>query len=148
SWPPRTASRSRCATSSGLRLTSSRRWESSWSRPTSSTISRWRGGEGVPSPGLERPGLGTPGGRSDDSGVQERNVEENSERATRADGSPGAAPRPDETRREVERGLRFAHVMLAVNQEQGSEAVAYVQALADLLVQKGIIRHEELEAPL
>lgn len=49
---------------------------------------------------------------------------------------------------EVERGLRFAHVMLSVNQEQGNEAVAYVQALADLLMQKGIIRHQELEAPL
>src|SRR5207302_6043523 len=49
---------------------------------------------------------------------------------------------------EVERGLRFAHVMLSVNQEQGSEAVAYVQALADLLVAKGIIEQDELDAPL
>jgi len=49
---------------------------------------------------------------------------------------------------EIERGLRFAHVMMSVNQDQGNEAVAYVQALADLLVEKGIIQHEELEAPL
>jgi Fe-S-cluster containining protein len=58
------------------------------------------------------------------------------------------AARPDDERQEIERGLRFAHVMLTVNQEQGSEAVAYVQALADLLVRKGIIQHEELEGPL
>jgi Fe-S-cluster containining protein len=49
---------------------------------------------------------------------------------------------------EVERGLRFAHVMMSVNQDQGNEAVAYVQALADVLVAKGILTHEELEEPL
>lgn len=51
-------------------------------------------------------------------------------------------------RDETERGLRFAHVMLSVVQDQGNEAVAYVQALADLLVQKGVIGAEELEEPL
>ena len=35
---------------------------------------------------------------------------------------------------EVERGLQFTHVMMSVNQDQGNEAVAYVQALADVLV--------------
>jgi Fe-S-cluster containining protein len=49
---------------------------------------------------------------------------------------------------EIERGLRFAHVMMSVNQDQGNEAVAYVQALADVLVEKGILQHEELEEPL
>jgi len=49
---------------------------------------------------------------------------------------------------EVERGLRFTHVMMSVNQDQGNEAVAYVQALADVLVEKGILKHEELEEPL
>lgn len=49
---------------------------------------------------------------------------------------------------EIERGLRFAHVMMSVNQDQGNEAVAYVQALADVLVEKGILKHEELEEPL
>jgi len=49
---------------------------------------------------------------------------------------------------EVERGLRFTHVMMAVNQDQGNEAVAYVQALADVLVEKGILRQEDLEEPL
>jgi len=51
-------------------------------------------------------------------------------------------------RPDFERGLRFAHVMMMVTQDQGNEAVAYVQALADLLVQKGLIQHEELEEPL
>ena len=49
---------------------------------------------------------------------------------------------------ELERGLQFAHVMLSVGQDQGNEAVAYVQALADVLIEKGVIREDELEAPL
>lgn len=49
---------------------------------------------------------------------------------------------------EVERGLRFSHVMMSVTQDQSNEAVAYVQALADVLVAKGILTHEELEAPI
>jgi len=55
---------------------------------------------------------------------------------------------PNIDRHELERGLRFAHVMMMVTQDQGNEAVVYVQALADLLVQKGLIQHEELEEPL
>src|SRR5438874_9636015 len=65
---------------------------------------------------------------------------------------PGEATDPiassDEARHEVERGLRFAHVMLTVSQDQGNEAVAYVQALADLLMEKGVIQADELETPL
>jgi Fe-S-cluster containining protein len=53
-----------------------------------------------------------------------------------------------EAMEEVKRGLRFTHVMMSVNQDQGNEAVAYVQALADVLVEKGILKHEELEEPL
>jgi Fe-S-cluster containining protein len=49
---------------------------------------------------------------------------------------------------EVERGLRFTHVMMSVNQDQGNEAVAYVQALADVLIEKGILKQEDLEEPL
>jgi Fe-S-cluster containining protein len=49
---------------------------------------------------------------------------------------------------EWERALRFTHVMLTVNQDQGNEAVAYVQALAELLVAKGLITADELEEPL
>lgn len=55
---------------------------------------------------------------------------------------------PDEVRHALERGLRFAHVMLSVNQDQGNEAVAYVQAIAEVLVQKGLVTTEELEEPL
>jgi Fe-S-cluster containining protein len=50
--------------------------------------------------------------------------------------------------REVERGLQFTHVMMSVNQDQGNEAVAYVQALADALIEKGLLKQEDLEAPL
>ena len=49
---------------------------------------------------------------------------------------------------DLERGLRFAHVMLTVNQDQGNEAIAYVQALTDLLIEKGVVHPDELEAPL
>ena len=49
---------------------------------------------------------------------------------------------------EIERGLRFSHVMMSVNQDQGNDAVAYAQALADVLVEKGILTHEELEKPI
>ncbi len=51
-------------------------------------------------------------------------------------------------RQEIESGLKFGHVMLSVNQDQANEAVAYVQALAELLIQKGLIGADELEAPL
>ncbi|MBN1399977.1 MAG: YkgJ family cysteine cluster protein [Anaerolineae bacterium] len=53
-----------------------------------------------------------------------------------------------ELRQEFERGLRFAHVMLSVTQDQGNEAVAYVQALAEVLAEKGLISEEEIEGPL
>ncbi len=51
-------------------------------------------------------------------------------------------------RRELERGLQFANVIATVIQEQSNEAVAYVQALVDLLIQKGLIHEDELEGPL
>jgi Fe-S-cluster containining protein len=49
-------------------------------------------------------------------------------------------------RHDVERGLRFAHIMLMVGQSQGNEALAGVMALADLLVSNGIITEEEFGA--
>jgi len=49
----------------------------------------------------------------------------------------------NEERLELERGLRFAHVMLMVGQSQGNEALAGVMALADLLVSNGVITEEE-----
>lgn len=54
----------------------------------------------------------------------------------------------EDLRQDLDRGLQFANVMLTVNQEQGSEAVAYAQALLELLVQKGIVGEEEIEAAL
>jgi len=52
--------------------------------------------------------------------------------------------RADDLRDDLERGLRFTHVMLAVVQEQGNEAVAYAQALLEMLVMKGILGQEEV----
>src|SRR5215813_3986983 len=46
---------------------------------------------------------------------------------------------------ETERGLRFAHIMMMVGQSQGNEALAAIMALADLLVQKGVITGEEFD---
>ena len=49
---------------------------------------------------------------------------------------------------DLDRGLRFAHVMMTVMQDQSNDAVAFAQALADLLMAKGIIRADEIETPL
>ncbi|MHB9033631.1 MAG: hypothetical protein ACYC6L_11355, partial [Anaerolineae bacterium] len=51
-------------------------------------------------------------------------------------------------RDDLERGLRFTHIALTVNQEQGSEAVAYFQALVDVLVKHNLIQEDDLEEPL
>jgi hypothetical protein len=56
-------------------------------------------------------------------------------------GSNESATAPDQ-RRDFERGLQFTDVVLTVLQSQGSEAVAYSEALLDLLVSKGIIGEE------
>ena len=47
---------------------------------------------------------------------------------------------------ETERGLRFAHIMLMVGQSQGNETLAAIMALADLLVEKGVIGGDEFDA--
>jgi Fe-S-cluster containining protein len=44
-----------------------------------------------------------------------------------------------------ERGLRFAHVMMSINQYEGREGTAYAQALAKVLVSKGLVEQEELD---
>jgi Fe-S-cluster containining protein len=49
----------------------------------------------------------------------------------------------EERRLEFERGLRFSHIMQMVDQTQGNEALAGIMALADLLVQHGVITEEE-----
>jgi Fe-S-cluster containining protein len=51
-------------------------------------------------------------------------------------------------REDLERGLQFTNVMLMVTQKQGNEAVAYAQALLELLVRKGVIREDEVKEPL
>jgi len=47
--------------------------------------------------------------------------------------------------RDFERGLRFAHVMMSINQHEGREGVVFARALAELLVSKGMVGQEELE---
>lgn len=47
--------------------------------------------------------------------------------------------------RDFERGLRFAHVMMSINQHEGREGVVFARALAELLVGKGLVAKEELE---
>ncbi len=53
-----------------------------------------------------------------------------------------------EERAEFERGLRFSHVMMTANRDQGNETMAHIQALGQLLVEKGIISAEEFKARL
>jgi Fe-S-cluster containining protein len=49
-----------------------------------------------------------------------------------------------EQEQEVERGLRFAHMMMQVGQIQGNEVLTSISALTGLLVDKGIISDEEI----
>ncbi len=61
----------------------------------------------------------------------------------------GPEIRPDEMmlpeqRQELERGLRFAHIMLHVGQVQGTEALASITALTGLLIDKGVLSEEEI----
>jgi Fe-S-cluster containining protein len=53
-----------------------------------------------------------------------------------------------ETRAEVERGLQFAHIMMMVNQNQGQEAIAVLQALVNVLLRKGVINKDDLNGPM
>jgi Fe-S-cluster containining protein len=55
----------------------------------------------------------------------------------------GAAGIPSQ--RDFERGLRFAHVMMSINQHEGREGVVFARALAELLVDKGVVGQGELE---
>ncbi len=47
--------------------------------------------------------------------------------------------------RNLERGLRFAHVTMASNQNEGREGSIYGRAVAELLVDKGLVGKEELD---
>ncbi|MGB8647423.1 MAG: YkgJ family cysteine cluster protein [Anaerolineae bacterium] len=53
-----------------------------------------------------------------------------------------------EARAEFERGLRFSHVMMTANRDQANEVMAYIQALGQLLAEKGIILPEDFTARL
>jgi hypothetical protein len=64
-------------------------------------------------------------------------------------GQPGSETRdsaPSLLQLDLERGLRFAHVMMSINQFEGREGAVYARALAELLVNKGTVAKEELEA--
>jgi len=56
-------------------------------------------------------------------------------------GNGAEAPSQDD----LQRGLRFAHVMMSINQHEGREGVVFARALAELLVGKGVVGQEELE---
>ena len=59
---------------------------------------------------------------------------------------PSRDPADEEPMREIERGLKFAHIMMMVNQTRGNQVIADNIALAELLLEKGIIGSEEFEA--
>ncbi len=61
--------------------------------------------------------------------------------------APDASP-VDPLQRNVERGLRFAHVMMSINQLEGREGAICARALAELLISKGAIQKDELETML
>jgi Fe-S-cluster containining protein len=46
---------------------------------------------------------------------------------------------------DFERGLRFSHVMMSINQHEGREGVIFAHALSEVLVDKGIVTKQELE---
>lgn len=47
---------------------------------------------------------------------------------------------------DLEQGLRFDHALLSINRHIGQEGTACAQALAELLLEKGFLTAEELEA--
>lgn len=51
----------------------------------------------------------------------------------------------DPLQQDLDRGLRFAHMMMSINQFEGREGAVYGRALAELLVNKGMVEKEELE---
>jgi len=47
---------------------------------------------------------------------------------------------------DVERGLRFGHLLMSINRHVSREAAAYAEALVALLLEKGMITPEEFES--
>lgn len=60
-------------------------------------------------------------------------------------GLPPNDPRNADPFGEIERGLKFAHIMMMVNQARGNQVIADNIALAELLLEKGVIDSEEFE---
>lgn len=56
-----------------------------------------------------------------------------------ADGGNGAL------QASLDRGLRFAHVMMSINHLEGRQGVIYARALTELLLEKGLVDQQELE---
>jgi Fe-S-cluster containining protein len=56
-------------------------------------------------------------------------------------GNAGANP----LQQDLQRGLRFAHVMMSINQLEGREGAIFARALAELMVGKGMVAQEELQ---
>lgn len=52
---------------------------------------------------------------------------------------------PDALHRDLDQGLRFAHIMMSINQQEAREGIVCAKALAELLVLKGLLAKEELE---
>lgn len=59
--------------------------------------------------------------------------------------SSGDDDKIDPLQRDLQRGLRFAHVMMSINQLEGREGTIFARALAELMVGKGMIAQEELQ---
>jgi hypothetical protein len=68
------------------------------------------------------------------------------ENQAKPDGGAGDESALPFRRQDIQEGLRSVHEMLTATQDEGIKAAAYVRALAFILVNKGIIRPEELEA--
>ncbi len=64
------------------------------------------------------------------------------------DPHPGGEPMISDLAAEFERGLRFAHILLEETQDEEIKVLARINALADVLIQKGILTPEELDAAL
>ena len=60
-------------------------------------------------------------------------------------GSLGSEVSENPLQRDIRRGLRFAHVMMSINQLEGREGAVFARALAELLVGKGMVDQDELE---
>jgi Fe-S-cluster containining protein len=69
------------------------------------------------------------------------------------DQTAGSAPQPgapngetEDTRLLLERGLRFGHVLASVDRAVSHEAVVAIQALAQVLIDKGFVEPDEFNA--